>query len=159
MPDACPLALTAGFTAVDADGGLLIYDEQGELVLRLNRSAALVWRSSDGTRTVSDLVEVLVLEFGEQADEDQVLVALDELSKYGLIDSGYEPRDANAARLSRRQFIRRVGVVAAVAVGIPVVHSMAVPKAAEGSTMKHYVYCPKQHKKKYSSPECGPRHH
>lgn len=101
---------------------------------------------------------MLSAEFGEQADEDQVLVALDELSKHGLIDSGYERRDPNAARLSRRQFIRRVGVVAAVAVGIPVVHSMAAPKPAQGSTMKHYVYCPKKHKKKYSSPECGPHH-
>lgn len=52
MLDARPLALTAGFNAEEADGALLVYDEQGELVIRLNRSAALVWRNSDGTRTV-----------------------------------------------------------------------------------------------------------
>lgn len=152
-----PLSLTAGFMAEELDGGgLLIKDEQGELVLRLNRAAALVWQNSDGTRTVSDLVDVLAEEFGDQADENQVLVALDELDKHGLIDSGYERRDPNAARLSRRQFVRRVGIVTAVAVGIPVVHSMAVPKPAAGSTMgKHYKYCGKKHKLPYTD-NCGP---
>jgi coenzyme PQQ synthesis protein D (PqqD) len=154
--DARPLALTAGFTAEEADGGLLIYDEHGELTLSLNRAAALVWRSSDGTRTVSDLVEALALEFGEQADEDQVLIALDELSKHGLIDSGYEERDPNAARVSRRQFIRRVGVVAAVAVGVPIVHSMAAPKPAAGGTLGKYQYRPKKHKKLYLGLPHGP---
>jgi len=157
MSVARPLALTEGFAAEEVDGGLLIYDEHGELVLKLNRSAALVWQKSDGTRTVSDLVDVLTEELGVQADEDQVLVALDELSSHGLIESGYDQRDANATRLSRRHFIRRVGIVAgAAAVGIPIVHSMAVPKPAEGSTMKRYTYCGQKHKFPYTD-NCGPK--
>jgi hypothetical protein len=168
--EALPFALTTGFTAEEIDGGgLIIFDEQGEQVLGLNRSAALVWRSCDGNRSVSDLVEVLTAELGEQADRDQVLIALDELEKHGLIDSGYERRDPNAARLSRRQFIRRVGIAAAVAVGVvPVVHSLAVPSPAAGSTLgTHYMYCPnkkfikdqrpKTWKPPYTS-NCGPRH-
>jgi hypothetical protein len=146
VEDVRPLSLTAAFTAEELDeGGLLIRNEQGELVLSLNRSAAVVWRSSDGNRTVADLVEVLSDELGERADEDQVLVALDELARHGLIESGYDERDPAAARLSRRQFVRRVGAVAAVALGaMPIVHSLVVPEPAEGSTLgKHYMYCPK----------------
>lgn len=146
MREIRPLSLTAGLTAEEVDGGLLIYDEQDELVLRLNRSAALVWRSSDGNRTVADLVEVLTDELGERADEDQVLVALDELVKHGLIESGYEQRDPNAARISRRHFVRRVGAVAALAAwGVPVVHSMAVPQSASASSFPGYSYCKKHY--------------
>ena len=149
MPEFRPLARTTGLRAEETDDGLLIYSEQGELLLSLNRSAAVVWQNSDGSRTLEDLVEVLTHELGQEADEHQVLVALDELQKNGLIESGYEQRDPDAARLSRRQFVRRVGVVAAVAVGIPVVHSMAAPKPAAGGTLGHYKYQPKKHKKVY----------
>jgi Coenzyme PQQ synthesis protein D (PqqD) len=165
-----PLSLFAGFTAEEVDdGGLLIRNEEGELVLRLNRSAAVVWRSSDGNHTVSDLVEVLTAELGEQADDHQVLIALDELEKHGLIESGYDQRDPAAARLSRRQFVRRVGAVAVVALGaMPIVHSLVVPEPAEGSTLgKHYMYCPKgpkdpegkppKHFKPPYTSNCGPR--
>lgn len=151
MPDFRPLARTTGLTAEKTDDGLLLYNEQGVQLLSLNRSAALVWQSSDGSRTLEDLVAVLTTELGQEADEHQVLIALDELQKYGLIESGYEERDPNAARLSRRQFVRRVGVVAAVAVGIPVVHSMAAPKPAAGAALGHYKYRPKKHKKAYLS--------
>ena len=167
MADLRPLSRTDGLRAEEADGGLLIYDEEGELILSLNRSAAVVWRSSDGKRTVGNLVDVLTEELGEQADRDQVLVALDELAKHGLIESGYEERDPAASRLSRRNFVRRVGIVAAVAVGMPIVHGMVTPEAAEGSVPKHYMYCPdpkllkdkkppKHWKPPYTS-NCGPR--
>jgi coenzyme PQQ synthesis protein D (PqqD) len=158
---------TEGLRAEEADDGVLVYGEQGDLILRMNRSAAVVWRNSDGTRTVSDLVDTLTEELGEQADADQVLVALDELSRHGLIESGYDRRDPAAARLSRRQFVRRVGVAAAVVMGaMPIVHSMTAPEPAEGSTFaKHYSYCPKlpkdtkppKHFKPPYTSNCGPR--
>lgn len=163
------MSRTAGLRAEEADGSVVLFGEQDELVLRLNRAAAAVWRNSDGTRTVGNLVDVLTEELGEQADRDQVLVALDELARHGLIESGYEQRDPTASRVSRRQFVRRVGgAVAAVAVGMPIVHSMLVPEQAEGAALgHHYMYCPnpkllkdkkppKQWKPPYTS-NCGPK--
>lgn len=165
--DTRPVSRVAGLRAEKAADGLLLYDEQGELILRLNDSAAVVWRNSDGTRTVSELVDTLTEELGEPADLDQVLIALDELSRHGLIESGYDQRTPAAARLSRRQFVRRVGVAAAVVIGaMPIVHSMAAPEPAEGSTFgKHYSYCPKlpkdtkppKHFKPPYTANCGPR--
>lgn len=109
---------------------MLVYDRERDVACRLNRTAALVWKSSDGTRTVDDLVAVLSEEVGTLADEDMVMIALDNLSQNGLIESGYEPRQPNVQRITRRRFIRRVGVVGAAAVTLPIVHSLIVPPAA-----------------------------
>jgi len=125
-----PLARTVGLITEEVDGELLVYDDGRDIACRLNGSAALVWRSSDGKRTVEDLAEVLSEELGELADEDMVMVALDHLSEHGLIQSGYRPREATAARVTRRRFIRRVGVVGAASMAVPVVHSMVVPTPA-----------------------------
>lgn len=109
---------------------MLVYDLGGDVATHLNRTAALVWRNCDGTRTVQELVTLIVKEFGEAADEDVVLMALDTLSEHGLIDSGYGERDGAAVALSRRRFFRRVGVVGAAALNAPVAYSMVVPTAA-----------------------------
>jgi hypothetical protein len=133
-----PLARAAGLLTEEVDGELLVYDEQDQIVCRLNRSAALVWRNSDGRHTVAELVEVLRAEFGELADEDLVLVALDKLDEHGLIQSGHRQRTADASRLSRRRFFRRVGVAGAAAAAVPVVHSMVVPTPAAAQSIGGY---------------------
>ena len=126
----------------ELDDELLVYDRERDVASRLNRSAAIVWRSSDGTRTVADLVAVLAEELGALADEDMVMVALDNLGKNGLLESGYEARDSTAVRLTRRRFIRRVGVVGAAAMTLPVVHSLVVPPAAAAVSGGGYPYYP-----------------
>jgi Coenzyme PQQ synthesis protein D (PqqD) len=142
------VARTAGLTSEQVDGELVIYNEQREPVLRLNRPAALVWLNSDGRHTVTDLVAVLAEELGELADEDQVMIALDELDKHDLIESGYKQRAPSEVRISRRGFVRRAGAVAAAAVGIPVVYSLVAPGVASGSATHHYhyVYRPRRHR-------------
>ena len=81
---------------------VIVYDERTDVACRLNRSAALVWQKCDGKHTLADLVAALKVDMGDVADEDLVLVALDSLDEHGLIESGYESRDATASRLSRR---------------------------------------------------------
>jgi hypothetical protein len=126
----------------EVDGELLVYDVERDLACRLNPSAALVWRSCDGSRTVPELVEILTAELGELADEDLVLIALDHLAEHGLIVSGYEQRDASAARLSRRRFFRRAGIAGAAAVAVPVVYSLSVPAAAAAASGTYTPYYP-----------------
>jgi hypothetical protein len=109
------------------DGEVLVYDLDGDLALHLNRTAALVWGSCDGCRTVPEIVTLVGGELGEDLDQDVVLMALDTLSEHGLISSGFEERDGAAIALSRRRFFRRVGLAGAIA---PVVYSMVVPTAA-----------------------------
>jgi hypothetical protein len=80
------------------------------------------------------LIELLAEEVGELADEDLVMVTLDQLAEHALIESGYEVREANASRLSRRRFIRRVGAVSAAAMAIPLVQSIVAPTPAEAQS-------------------------
>jgi hypothetical protein len=112
------------------DGELLVYDLDGDIALHLNRTAALVWRSCDGRRTVPELMKVVSDQLGETPDEDVVMMALDSLSDHGLIDSGFKERDGAAVALSRRRFFRRAGLVGAAAINAPVVYSMSAPLAA-----------------------------
>jgi hypothetical protein len=125
-----PLARSHGLLTEALDGELLVYDLGGDIAVHLNTTAALVWRSCDGRRTVAELVTLVAEELGEAADEDVVLMALDNLSEHGLIISGYEERNGAAVALSRRRFFRRVGVAGAAALNAPVVYSLVVPTAA-----------------------------
>jgi hypothetical protein len=133
-----PLARTDGLLTEEVDSELIVYDEQQNVACRLNATAALVWRSCDGERTAVDLLEILTEELGEVADEDMLLMALDDLVEHGLLVSGYEPRDSTVVRLSRRRFFRRAGIAGAAAVAAPVVYSMVVPAAA--AAVSNYPY-------------------
>ena len=93
--------------AEQVDGELVVYNEEREPILRLNRPATLVWLKSDGRHSVSDLSALLAEELGGGANEDRVMIALDELAKHDLIESGYERRQQSAVRMSRRSFVRR----------------------------------------------------
>lgn len=121
------MARTQGLLTEEVDGELLAYDRETDTAWRLNSSAAFVWRSCDGTRTLEDLRTALAAEVGADVAEDVVLIALDELAERGMIESGYEQRDEVSVRLSRRRFFRRAGAVAAA---VPVVYSMSVASAA-----------------------------
>jgi hypothetical protein len=135
-----PRARTEGLLTEHLDGELLVYDEANDVACRLNPTAALVWQSCDGSRSVSDLVAIVAAEHGDVADQDMVLMALDTLHEHGLIASGYAPREATASLLSRRRFFRRVGVTSAAAVAAPIVYSMTVPAAAAAQSTPYTPY-------------------
>ena len=131
MEETRPVARTSGLRTEQVDDELVVFDTNRELFFRLNRSAATVWGSSDGTRTVADLVAVLAEHVGELADEDLVLVTLDRLWESELIESGYVPRGPRQETLSRRRFMRRASTVgAAVVAALPVVQAVVAPTPA-----------------------------
>jgi hypothetical protein len=125
-----PVGRTQGLLTEELDGEVLVYDLSGDTALHLNKTAALVWRSCDGRRTVADLTRLVSDELGEAADDDVVLMALDNLSDHGLISSGYNERDGAEVALSRRRFFRRVGLAGGAAFSAPVVYSALIPTAA-----------------------------
>lgn len=127
-----PLARTEGLTIEESDGKVLVFDDARDVGCVLNATAALVWRSCNGKRTLKDLVAVVSEQLGTPADEDMVLMALDKLAQHGLLLSGYQPRSNRAERLSRRRFFGRAGIVGATAMAAPVVYSAAAPSVAFG---------------------------
>ena len=122
-----PRARVDGLLTERVDGEVLVYDLDGDVAVHLNETAALVWRSCDGNRTVAEIAVLVAEELGEAPDDDVVLMALDNLAEHGLLSSGYDERDGAAVALSRRRFFRRVGIAGVKA---PVVYSLIVPTAA-----------------------------
>jgi hypothetical protein len=129
-----PLARTEGLTIDEVDDEVRVYGETSDVGCVLNETAAIVWRSCDGKRTLKDLVNVVSEQLGTPADEDMVLMALDKLAQHGLLLSGYEPRGGTAERLSRRRFFNRAGIAGAAAIAAPVVYAAVTPSVAFGYT-------------------------
>src|SRR5262245_30009156 len=88
---------------------LVIYDQERHRAHRLNRTAALVWRNCDGQRAVSDLVALLQQDLHAEADEELVLMTLDQLEKARLLDYVVE-RSTAEKRILRRHVMQKVSV-------------------------------------------------
>jgi hypothetical protein len=124
-----PTARRDGLLIQEIGEELVIYDQESHHVHRLNQTAAVIWRHCDGQTPVADLVALLHRELGLLSNEELVRLALDHLEKAGLLK---EPlaRPAGAARPSRRQLLRKLGRMAAVALLVPTVMTIVAPTPA-----------------------------
>ncbi|GAC1362036.1 MAG: hypothetical protein NVSMB32_01920 [Actinomycetota bacterium] len=124
-----PKARTKDLIAEQVEDELVVYDRASLQAHRLNRSAASVFRHANGDRDVAALAVVLQEQVDPVADENLVWLALDQLSGAGLLEEPMH-RTIEEMRMSRRQFVRRVGIVGSLSLLVPVVASIAVPAAA-----------------------------
>jgi hypothetical protein len=119
---------------------LCIYDWTTQRVHALNASAARVWPLCDGTRTHTQIVEILREAFGDDANA-LVSLALAEFASAGLI----EPvMPVERTGLSRRGLMRQLGLTAAM---LPVVSSIVAPgplQAASGPTRTFFLPAPRR---------------
>jgi hypothetical protein len=131
MKQARPRARTEGLIVRKLDDEVLIYDRDGDRATCLNAFAADVWERCDGRTTPATLARTLARERSQVVEESAVRLALDELSRAGLL----EP-DGNTAPSrygeSRREVLRKLGVGAAVAV--PMITSIVVPTMADAAS-------------------------
>jgi hypothetical protein len=119
---------------------LVVYDRERDRAHRLNRTAALVWRHADGERSVAELADLLRRELDPHADDDLVWVALDRLRSAHLLETPLA-RSAEAIRTSRRQFVRKVGLVGTLALLLPAVTTITAPTPAEAQTCNCLLCC------------------
>lgn len=108
---------------------VMVYDRKGAKAHCLNRTAAFVWRHSDGRSSVAELAVRLHQELGVPADEELVWLALDRLEKAHLLHERLE-RPAVGAGVSRRQVMRKLGVAGGLSLLLPVVTSIVAPAPA-----------------------------
>lgn len=129
----------------------IVYDERRSHAHRLNRTAALVWRHCDGAHTVADLQSVLQRDADMLATEDIVWLALDRLEKEQLLT---EPltRPADAAKITRRDVLRKAALAGGLTLMLPVVQSMVAPTPA----MAMSVGCAKRGQKPSATRPCCP---
>ncbi|ETW97225.1 MAG: hypothetical protein ETSY1_23515 [Candidatus Entotheonella factor] len=116
---------------------LLIYEMEDELFVYtlhddgahgLNPVAAAVFRACDGSRSVSEIAQVLHQTFEIPQNETLALTALtlDRLTEAGLLEPGY-----GHAEPTRRELLRRLGKFATVSAALmPVISSITAPTPA-----------------------------
>lgn len=108
----------------------LLYDLERHKAHCLNRSVALVWKASDGTRDVSQIAAALQEELKTPVQEEVVWVALEQLQKAHLLE--IMATRPESAKLSRREMARTLGKAAL----IPAIASLLAPTAAKAATCK-----------------------
>lgn len=109
---------------------LLVYDLDRHRATCLNRTASVVFRLCDGTRSVPEIARAAEPELGVPADEALVRLAIDRLRRAYLL----EPSSARPDPLTRREWVRRVGRLGLAAGLVPVVTSIVAPTAAQAAT-------------------------
>jgi hypothetical protein len=105
----------------DLPDEIVIYDRQRHKVHRLNRTAGLVWRHSDGRTSVGELARMLHAELDLPVDESLVWMALSRLARARLLCEPV-PRPIEEVSISRREVLRRLGLAGALL--LPVVTSV-----------------------------------
>jgi hypothetical protein len=120
-----PTARKNGLVVQEMPDELLIYDTENNKAHCLNQTAAFVWKSSDGNRSVTDISDLYSMESGNKMTEDLVWLAIDQLSENDLLEK--EIKSAFAGQ-SRRDVIKKIGFASVIA--FPVVASLVAPKNA-----------------------------
>jgi Coenzyme PQQ synthesis protein D (PqqD) len=111
---------------------LLVYDLERHRAYCLNQTAALIWQSCDGRRTVEEMVRVLERETGYSVSESLIWYALEQFERSHLLDEEQAALPVLRERMTRRELARRLGF--ATAVLIPFITSITAPTAAQTAT-------------------------
>lgn len=111
-------------------GELLVYDLKRHKAFCLNETAATIWKSCNGNRTVADLAAELEKDRHLPIDEQVIWLALDQLEKSYLLQTK-AIRPLGQPAISRRSLLR-TGIVTAVT--LPLVTMITAPVAAQAGS-------------------------
>ena len=122
-----PLARRSDLFAENLPEEVVLYDKTNNKVHCLNKVAAAVWESCDGTRTVDDLAQIVEARFGAGSDRKLVLQALEELEEAGLLESG-SVTVSDTVLTSRREAVGKLvmagsALVATIVASAPAAHA------------------------------------
>lgn len=131
MAQKLPLARRGGLAAEKVQDELLVYDLDRDRAFCLNQTAAFVWKHCDGRTPPAAIAKRLKQDLGAPVDEKVVWYALDQLGRDRLLEERVA-LPASLDGMTRRQHLRALGKVAAVAVPLVSALSMA-PRASGGS--------------------------
>lgn len=123
-----PTARHSGLVIQQMPDEVLVYDMDSNKAHCLNGSAALVWRSCDGTKSIGDIAHAIESSGAGKVTEDFVWLAIDQLNERNLL-IGNAP--ARFPGQSRRQVLKRIGLASMVA--LPVIASLVAPPDALGA--------------------------
>ena len=105
----------------------LVYNLETHRASCLNREAVAVLDACDGRRSLVEIREHVGRTLGMPVEDGYVELAIDRLSRSGLLDDTTSPPSAG-----RRELLRRLA--AATALALPTVTSVLAPTPAEAQT-------------------------
>jgi hypothetical protein len=110
---------------------VLVYDLKTHKAHCLNRTAALIWENCDGQKSVTEMARLLERELKSPISEQVVMLGLEELAAYSLLqeETWEAPKKAS---LSRRQLIKKLGRAAAIS--LPLIISITAPTAVQAAS-------------------------
>lgn len=128
---AVPDARKEGLVIQELADEVLVYDLQRHKAHCLNHTAAWVWKHCDGRATVAEMARLLQAESKAPHNEGIIWLALEQLERDHLL-SGRIPHPSATPRLSRRELVGQLGLVAAIA--LPLVTSIVAPTASQAAS-------------------------
>ncbi len=126
-----PAARKSDLVTQDSLDETLIYDLKTNKAFCLNETSALVWQLCNGSSSVSEISDAMSVQLKTLVSEDLVWLAVDQLSKDGLLENG-DTINNHFSGLSRREAIRKVGFASVVA--LPIISSLIAPSASMAQT-------------------------
>lgn len=122
-----PLSIREQMVVQRVGAETLVYDERRHKAFCLNETSSVVWTLADGKRTVAQISTAAAVELKYPVSEELVHFALQQLRADGLME--LPPVAANAATVSRRVVLQRLGVGGALL--LPAVAAIVAPTAAQ----------------------------
>jgi hypothetical protein len=123
-----PTARQQGLVVQEMPDEVLVYDMDSNKAHCLNQSAALIWKSCNGSNSIADIVRQFESSGSGEVTEDFVWLAIDQLNENGLLEAGVSPRFQGQ---SRRQALKAIGLASMVA--LPVIASLVAPQNVLGA--------------------------
>jgi hypothetical protein len=117
-----PVARKNGLVIQEMPDEVLVYDLDSNKAHCLNETAAFVWKSCNGSNSVSDITNLLKGQSGSGVNEDLIWLAIDQLSEKQLLEASIS---ADFKGQSRREVIKKIGLATVVA--LPLVASLTAP--------------------------------
>jgi hypothetical protein len=125
-----PVARKEGMVIQEMPTEVLVYDLDTNKAHCLNQTAAAIWKSCDGTNTVTDISRLLAQTTGNPVQEEMIWLAIDQLNEKNLLETPIAPKFSGQ---TRREVIKKVGLAAVIA--LPLISSLAAPKAANAGSV------------------------
>lgn len=106
------------------DGGLLVYDVRSDAGHVLNQAVGLVYELADGQRSVQEIAALLPEMVGLPADDEIVILSLQQLDEACLLESEAAAAQEPEGRISRRGLMSRLSLAAGAMALLPALDSI-----------------------------------
>lgn len=127
-----PAARTEGLLVERVGDEIVVYDTETKQAHCLKPLAGLVFESADGSCDAAAIAAVATSRLCGPVNIEQVLEAVDQLEQVGLLASPLVVLSSGNG-VSRRDVVKRIGKVGALAASVPLVLSVVAPSAAFAS--------------------------